>query len=180
MLPLAGFPEGRVLAGEAYSLPTPGSEGPPACVPGPAPGSGRTGSISHVLLSGFPGDASGKESACQCRRHKRHGFDPWVGKIPWRRAWQPTPVFLPGESPDRGAWWATVHRVAKNRTRQKRLRMHATRKTKYWVGQKIHSVLYNSIQSYRKKWNKLFGQPNKITKRKEQERKDRGERREET
>ena len=28
----------------------------------------------------------------------RHGFDPWVGKIPWRRAWQPTPVFLPGES----------------------------------------------------------------------------------
>ena len=31
-------------------------------------------------------------------RGKRHGFDPWVGKIPWRRAWQPTPVFLPGES----------------------------------------------------------------------------------
>ena len=34
----------------------------------------------------------------QCRRQRRHGFDPWVGKIPWRRAWQPTPVFLPGES----------------------------------------------------------------------------------
>ena len=33
-----------------------------------------------------------------CRRHKRHGFDPWVGKIAWRRAWQPTPVFLTGES----------------------------------------------------------------------------------
>ena len=31
-------------------------------------------------------------------RHKRHGFDPWVGKIPWRRDWQPTPVFLPGEA----------------------------------------------------------------------------------
>ena len=30
---------------------------------------------------------------------KRRGFDPWVGKIPWRRAWKPTPVFLPGESP---------------------------------------------------------------------------------
>ena len=29
----------------------------------------------------------------------RPGFNPWVGKIPWRRAWQPTPVFLPGESP---------------------------------------------------------------------------------
>ena len=31
-----------------------------------------------------------------CRWHKRHGFDPWIGKIPWRRAWQPSPVFLSG------------------------------------------------------------------------------------
>ena len=38
---------------------------------------------------------SGKEFARHCRRFK---FDPWVGKISWRRAWQPTPVFLPGES----------------------------------------------------------------------------------
>ena len=43
-------------------------------------------------------------------------FDPWVKKIPWRRACQPTPVFLPGESHGQGAWWATVHRVAKSRT----------------------------------------------------------------
>ena len=41
------------------------------------------------------GSNSGKESTCQCRRHKRHEFNPWVGKIPWRRAWQPTPIFLP-------------------------------------------------------------------------------------
>ena len=47
---------------------------------------------------GFPGGASGKESACQCRRQKILGFSPWVGKIPCKRAWQPTPVFLPGES----------------------------------------------------------------------------------
>ena len=47
---------------------------------------------------GLPGGASGKEPACQCRRHKRRGFDPWVGSIPWKRAWQPTPLFLPGES----------------------------------------------------------------------------------
>ena len=47
---------------------------------------------------GFPSGANGKESACQCRRHKGHRFDPWVGKIPWRRAWQFTPVFLPGEA----------------------------------------------------------------------------------
>ena len=36
--------------------------------------------------------------ACQCRRHKRGRFNSWVEKIPWRRAWQLTPVFLPGES----------------------------------------------------------------------------------
>ena len=40
----------------------------------------------------------GKELACQCKRHKRPGFGSWVGKIPWRRKWQPTPVFLPGKS----------------------------------------------------------------------------------
>ena len=47
---------------------------------------------------GFPGGTSGKEPACQWRRYKRCEFDPWVRKIPSRRAWQPTPVFLPGES----------------------------------------------------------------------------------
>ena len=48
---------------------------------------------------GFPGGASlGKESACQRRRHRRRGFDPWVRQIFWRTKWQPTPVFLPGES----------------------------------------------------------------------------------
>ena len=41
---------------------------------------------------------SSKESACQYRSHQRCGFDPWIRKLPWRRAWQPTPVFLPGES----------------------------------------------------------------------------------
>ena len=49
----------------------------------------------NVPWLGFPG---GKEPVCKCRRHKRHRFNPWVGKIPWRRAWQPMPVFLPGES----------------------------------------------------------------------------------
>ena len=45
----------------------------------------------------LPGGTSGKEPACHCRRHKRRGFDPWVRKRPWRRAWQPTPVFSPGK-----------------------------------------------------------------------------------
>ena len=51
-----------------------------------------------VIYRVFPGVTSGKESACQCRRYKRCSFDPWVGKIPWRRKWQRTAVFLPGES----------------------------------------------------------------------------------
>ena len=54
--------------------------------------------MSRHILKGFPGGAGGKEPACQCRRLKRQGFCPWAGKIPWRRAWQPTPVFLPEES----------------------------------------------------------------------------------
>ena len=44
---------------------------------------------------GLPRRCSGKESTCQCRRHK---FNPWIRKIPWRRKWKPTPVFLPGKS----------------------------------------------------------------------------------
>ena len=46
---------------------------------------------------GLPRRPNGPESACQYTRHRRHGFDPWVRKIPWRREWQPTQVFLPGE-----------------------------------------------------------------------------------
>ena len=52
---------------------------------------------------GFPDGASGKEPVCQCRRHKRCRFNSWVGKIPWKRAWPPTLVFLPGESHGQGS-----------------------------------------------------------------------------
>ena len=41
--------------------------------------------------------SNGEDIALRCRRCKRHGFDPWVRKVPWRRAWQPTPVFSPRE-----------------------------------------------------------------------------------
>ena len=50
------------------------------------------------FLKGFPGGASGKEYTRRCRRCQRCRIDSWVGKIPWRRKWQPAPVFLPGES----------------------------------------------------------------------------------
>ena len=58
---------------------------------------------SDLNRIGFLGEASGNEPACQCRRCKRHRVCPWVGKIPWRRAWLPTPVFLPGESHGQGS-----------------------------------------------------------------------------
>ena len=75
---------------------------------------------------GLPGGISGKEPTCQCRRHKRCEFDLCVGKIPWRRAWQSTLAFSPGESCGQWrAWWATVHRVARSQTRLKRLSTHA-------------------------------------------------------
>ena len=47
---------------------------------------------------GLPHWLSGKESACNAGDPGDRVFDPWVGKIPWRRKWQPTPVFLPGKS----------------------------------------------------------------------------------
>ena len=72
----------------------------------------RTQWSRHRLSRGL----SGKAPARQCRRHKRHGFDPWVGKIPWRRKWHPLQYSFLGNPKDRGAWWATVHGVAKSQT----------------------------------------------------------------
>ena len=72
--------------------------------------------LRRVLQSfrGFLGGAGCKELSCQCRRHKRLGFNSWVGKIPWRRAWQHTSVFCLGNPMDRGAWWATEQGVTKS------------------------------------------------------------------
>ena len=74
---------------------------------------------------GFPGDTSGKEPTCQCRRHKRYGFDFWVRKILWRRIQQSIPAFLPEVSHGQRSLSAMVHRVAKNQTQLKWLSMHA-------------------------------------------------------
>ena len=82
---------------------------------------------THTSSSlGFPGGASGKEPTDQCRRHERCGFDRWIGKIPWRRAWQPIPVFLPGESQGERSLAAAVRRVTKSQTRWKRLSTHTS------------------------------------------------------
>ena len=66
----------------------------------------------ELVPGGLPRGRSGKESACQCKRHR---FDPCVGKVPWRRKWQPTPVFLPGKFHVQRSLAATVHGVAQSR-----------------------------------------------------------------
>ena len=53
----------------------------------------------YKINNGFTGDASGKEPTCECRGCKSLRLDSWVRRIPSRRKWQPTPVFLPGEIP---------------------------------------------------------------------------------
>ena len=68
-----------------------------------------------ALLRGHSDGSSGKESTCSAGNMSLR-LDPWVGKIPCRRAWQPTPVFFPGESHGQEAWWATIHGIAKSRT----------------------------------------------------------------
>ena len=84
---------------------------------------------------GFPGGASGKQLVCQCSRHKRCRFNPWVGKIPWRRAWQPTAVFLPGESLEKGAW-----SIGSQRIRHDWIDLTCTH-TKLKVSPRFYSVL---------------------------------------
>ena len=66
---------------------------------------------------GLPRWLSGKESTCQCRRSRRWGFNPWVGKIPWRREWQPTPVFLPGKSNGQRSLTGYCPKLQKSQTR---------------------------------------------------------------
>ena len=65
------------------------------------------------ILTGFPWWFSGEEPACQCRRP---GFNPWIGKIPWKIKWQPTSVSCLENPMDRGACWTTVYGVTKGQT----------------------------------------------------------------
>ena len=69
--------------------------------------------LTKILSSKFPGGSDSKESACSVGRW---GFNPWVGKRPWRRKWPPTPVLLPGKSQGQRSLQATVHAVSKSQT----------------------------------------------------------------
>ena len=91
-----------------------------------------------------------KEPTCQCRRCWRQGFSPCVRKISWRRPWQPTPVFLPGESHGQGSLagyspWGRKesNMTAKSLTWLKQLRMHActASQTNWEKEAQSHSIL---------------------------------------
>ena len=73
--------------------------------------------MSHACI-GFSGGASGKKCAYQCRRCKRLEFEPWG-------AWNPLQYSCLWNTMDRGAWWVTVHGVAKSRTWLKQFRTAA-------------------------------------------------------
>ena len=73
--------------------------------------------IYIYIYIGFPGGASGKESTCQCRKCKRHMFDPESGRSPGGGNVNPFQYFFLENSMDRLAWQAAVHRGAKSRTR---------------------------------------------------------------
>ena len=67
-------------------------------------------------LTGFPWWLSRWRICLQCRRHRKCEFDPWVGRIPWKRKWHPLQYSCLKNPMNRGAWWATVHGVAKGQT----------------------------------------------------------------
>ena len=77
-------------------------------------GEGNIHTFGEQKCQYFPAGSAVKKSACQCRRC---GFNPWVGRIPWREKWPPIPVFLPGESHHRRACQAIVHGVTESWTR---------------------------------------------------------------
>ena len=66
--------------------------------------------MSSIKALGFPGCLSGKEPACQCKRRKRRGFDPWVRKILYGN---PLQYSCLKNSMDRGAWLVTAHRISR-------------------------------------------------------------------
>ena len=78
-----------------------------------------------LFLSGVSQVAQQVKNLPAMQESKKRGFDPLAVKIPWRRAWYPTPVLYLENPMDRGAWWATVHRAAKNQTQLNPLRMQA-------------------------------------------------------
>ena len=83
---------------------------------------------------GFPGGTSGKEPACQCRRHRDVGLIPGSGRSPGGGHGNPLQYSCLENPMDRGAWQATVHGVTRSQTRLKQLSMHAHVETPWKYG----------------------------------------------
>ena len=81
----------------------------------------------------FSGGANGKESTCQCRRCNRLRFDPWVGKILWRRNRTPLQYSCLENSMDRGPWQAIVHGATKSWTQLKQLSAPTHMNLNSWI-----------------------------------------------
>ena len=78
-------------------------------------------SLFSCHFMGFPGGSRRKETTCQCRRCKRRGFDPGLERFPGESHGNPLQYSCLENSMDRGAWWATVHRVTQSQTWLKQL-----------------------------------------------------------
>ena len=114
----------------------------------------------HISL---PRWHSGKESAYQFKRHRKCGFNPWVRKIPWRRIWQPTPVFLPGKFHGQKSQVGYSPRGHKELDITERLSMHACMHIQEYLSdylqyQQYHhhsvlnSMLHWKLQLFKQGW----------------------------
>ena len=73
-------------------------------------------------------------------------FDTWAGKVPWRRKWQPTPAFLPGEPHGQSSQWATIHGVANSWTWLRWLSTHIAQHSAFkWVYLSFSPLLFASL-----------------------------------
>ena len=79
----------------------------------------------NIYAQGFPGDTSIKEPTCKCRRYKRHCVPSWGQEDPQEKGMETHISILTWRIPWAGAWWTTVHRVARSQTQLRRLIMHA-------------------------------------------------------
>ena len=95
----------------------------------------------RLCWHGLPRGCSGKESTCRCWRLKRLGFDPWVGKSPWKREWLLSLVFLPGKFHGQRSLVGYVYRVAESNTTE-RLSTHRL----YWHPAPFHLDNISSSQ----------------------------------
>ena len=91
--------------------------------------------VSLIHCMGFPGSTSGKEPACQCRRHKRCWFDPWVERFPGGGHGNPLQYYYLENPTDRGAWRAAMHWVTKSWTWPK------------WFSSHVHSTAHHSRET---------------------------------